>query len=381
MMKESPPFFPARGYIEGYYGRLLGWYERHRIIDRLAENGMNAYLYAPKEDPFHRVEWRTAWPDEWVREFTGFCEYSNQNNINVFGGIAPGLDYNSKHDAQDFGCLVEKAGMLAEAGAAGIALMFDDIEPVAEDIVAVREEMAFHADIATRISAQITIPTLFVPRVYADEISPHAASAYETLTDELPAGMPVLHCGSHIVAGADPLSPATTPASDAFRQRLILWDNFFCNDYCPRRLFLGPHEGRRGLAELMLNGTGMIETDLLLLDVMAAGEDRQAWLQAFADNDVPDEIHQIMAWFGAPVLSDTPVMNQPSANEATFAAIERLLWRWKTPLSREWYPFIFGLKHDLLMAKGELPPLRITKTQTPALSRFLFPGDEKEHKE
>ena len=67
--------------------------------------------------------------------------------------------------------------MLAEAGAAGIALMFDDIEPVAEDIVAVREEMAFHADIATRISAQITIPTLFVPRVYADEISPHAASA------------------------------------------------------------------------------------------------------------------------------------------------------------------------------------------------------------
>ena len=381
MMKESPPFFPARGYIEGYYGRLLGSYERHRIIDRLAENGMNAYLYAPKEDPFHRVEWRTAWPDEWVREFTGFCEYSNQNNINVFGGIAPGLDYNSKHDAQDFGCLVEKAGMLAEAGAAGIALMFDDIEPVAEDIVAVREEMAFHADIATRISAQITIPTLFVPRVYADEISPHAASAYETLTDELPADMPVLHCGSHIVAGADPLSPATTPASDAFRQRLILWDNFFCNDYCPRRLFLGPHEGRRGLAELMLNGTGMIETDLLLLDVMAAGENRQAWLQAFADNDVPDEIHQIMAWFGAPVLSDTPVMNQPSANEATFAAIERLLWRWKTPLSREWYPFIFGLKHDLLMAKGELPPLRITKTQTPALSRFLFPGDEKEHKE
>ena len=381
MMKETPPFFPTQGYIEGYYGRLLGWDERHRIIDRLAENGMNAYLYAPKEDPFHRVEWRTAWPDEWVREFTGFCEYSNQNNINVFGGIAPGLDYNSKHDAEDFGCLVEKAGMLAEAGAAGIALMFDDIEPVAEDIVAVREEMAFHADIATRISAQITIPTLFVPRIYADEISPHAASAYETLTDELPADMAVLHCGSHIVGGADPLSPATTSASGAFRQRLILWDNFFCNDYCPRRLFLGPHEGRRGLAELMLNGTGMIETDLLLLDVMAAGEDRKAWQQAFADNDVPDEIHKIMAWFGAPVLSDTPVMNQPSTNEATFAAIERLLWRWKTPLSREWYPFIFGLKHDLLMAKGELPPLRITKTQTPALSRFLFPGDEKEHKE
>ena len=74
MMKESPPFFPARGYVEGYYGRLLGWDDRHRIIDRLAGNGMNAYLYAPKEDPFHRVDWRTAWPDDWVREFTRFCD-------------------------------------------------------------------------------------------------------------------------------------------------------------------------------------------------------------------------------------------------------------------------------------------------------------------
>ena len=381
MMKKSPPFFPARGYIEGYYGRLLGWDNRHRIIDRLAGNGMNAYLYAPKEDPFHRVDWRTAWPDDWVREFTRFCEYSIRNKIHVIGGIAPGLDYSAEYETRDFSYLIEKADMLTKAGAAGIALMFDDIEPVAEDVVAVREEMAFHADIATRLSAQISNPTMFVPRVYADEISLHAASAYETLSDELPADMAVFHCGSHIVAGADPLSPANTPARNSFRQRLILWDNFFCNDYCPRRLFLGPHQGRGGIANLMLNGTGMIETDLLLLDVMAAGEVRQAWQQALVDNDVPEEIHLIAAWFGAPVLSDTPIMDQPSANETTFAAIERLLWRWKTPLSREWYPFIFGLKHDLLMARAELPPLRVMKTQPPALSRFLSPADEKEHKE
>ena len=94
--------------------------------------------------------------------------------------------------------------------------------------------------------------------------------------------------------------------------------------------FLAPSRSG-GIADLMLNGTGMIETDLLLLDVMAAGEDRQAWQRALADNDVPEEIHQITAWCGAPVLSDTPVMDQPSANETTFAAIERLLWRWKTP--------------------------------------------------
>lgn len=68
----------------------------------------------------------------------------------------------------------------------------------------------------------------------------------------------------------------------------------------------------------------------------------------------------------------------PEATSATFDAIERLLWRWKTPLSREWYPFIFGLKHDLMMAGGELPSLRVTKTQTPALSELLSPLTGKE---
>lgn len=372
---SASPAFPVRGYIEGYYGRLLDWRDRHRLVDRLSETGMNAYCYAPKEDPFHRVEWRTPWPESWIDEFTAFCSHAKKRKINVIGGIAPGLDYNSEKEEADFSCLLAKARSLTAAGATGIALMFDDIEATAEDVETMQAEMAFHADVAARLSEQIDVPTFFVPRIYADEISSLAAPAYETLSKALPHDMPVFHCGSHIVAGAEPLSPGTTSAPGTFRQRLILWDNFFCNDYCPRRLFIGPHEGRGSVSELMLNGTGMIETDLLLLDVMAAGEDRQAWQKALADNAIPEEIHQIADWCRAPVLSDRPVTTKPTASDATFTAIETLLWRWKTPLSREWYPFIFGLKHDLLMAGGQLPPLRIVKTQTQALSGMLAPED------
>ena len=52
----------------------------------------------------------------------------------------------------------------------------------------------------------------------------------------------------------------------------------------------------------------------------------------------------------------------------------------ENPLSREWYPFIFGLKHDLLMAGGDLPSLRIIKTQTAALSGLLSPLADKGHR-
>ena len=49
---------------------------------------------------------------------------------------------------------------------------------------------------------------------------------------------------------------------------MIIWDNFYANDYCPRRLFLGPWRAVN-LPDVMLNPTGMIETDLLLLDLMS----------------------------------------------------------------------------------------------------------------
>lgn len=370
-----------RGYVEGYYGRLPAWQDRIRIIDRLASLGMTTYLYAPKEDPFHRVDWRTPWPDDWLQGFKALCDHALDQRIDIIAGIAPGLDYRPRDDQQDFDHLCKKAKTLAKAGAAGITLMFDDIDPVSEDPDAVAAEMAFHGDIATRLASRLDIPVQFVPRIYADEISPHAAAAYGVLNGSLPVDMAVFHCGSHIVAGADPLSDANTPAGSAFRQRLVLWDNFFCNDYCPRRLFLGPHAGRAKIDELMLNGTGMIETDLLLLDVMAAGDDQQAWRAALAQNGVPDDIHHLVPWFGAPVMANETNLDQPEVTQATFDAIERLLWRWKTPLSREWYPFIFGLKHDLLMAGGDLPSLRIIKTQTAALSGLLSPLADKESSE
>ena len=38
------------GYIEGFYGKLLNWKDRERILERLENNKMFNYLYAPKED-------------------------------------------------------------------------------------------------------------------------------------------------------------------------------------------------------------------------------------------------------------------------------------------------------------------------------------------
>jgi len=366
------PAAPLRGYIEGYYGRLLGWRDRRRIIARIAALGMNAYLYAPKEDLCHRVNWREDWSDDWMDEFTALCAAAAADGVMLMAGIAPGLDYDATNDAAEFDTLLAKAQALQGAGAAAIVIMFDDIEPPpARFDTSLSDELSLHAGIATRLSARLDVPTLIVPRIYADEISDAAADSYRGLAAALPPDIPVFHCGSHIVAGADPLARATTPVGAAFNQRLILWDNYYCHDYCPRRLFVGRHAGRDGVRDLMLNGTGMVETDMLMLDLMAAGDDAAAWRAALAGAGVPAAFHHIAPWFNAPVMADQVPEPLPLPGEDAFAALETLLWRWKTPLAREWYPFLFGLKHDLLIAADRLPALRIAKTQTEPLHRHL----------
>jgi len=62
------------GYIEGYYGRLFGWPERRAMIGHLAagragSGAVASYLYAPKEDPLHRRDWRKPYPAAWRARF------------------------------------------------------------------------------------------------------------------------------------------------------------------------------------------------------------------------------------------------------------------------------------------------------------------------
>ena len=187
----------------------------------------------------------------------------------------------------------------------------------------------------------------------------------------LPGGVALFHCGPQIVAGDGPFDADRTAVTTAGFQRLVLWDNLYCNDYCPRRLFVGPYRGRTGINELMLNGTGMVETDLMLLSVIQAGDDERCWQTVLRANGVPEAFFALAPWFDAPVISGTVPKALPAPDAEQMAAIEHLLWRWKTSLAREWYPYLFGLKHDALIAAGEMPGDRLAKTQTAPLHQHL----------
>lgn len=362
----------TQGYIEGYYGKLLNWDDRIAIARTLTQHGFDGYFYAPKEDIFHRLNWRRPYPNDWREGFRHFTELAKTHGISVMAGIAPGLDFDfgDIDGGADLLALTAKAHQLRDDGADSIGLLMDDLDPGFPGRSGQFEsEGRAHSALANQLAEAIDIPVTITPRIYADEITDGAEGYLEDFADQLDDDIDVFYCGKHIVAHDLDLKNTMAPHAGLSLDRLIIWDNYYANDYCPRRLFLGPWR-KTGLAPdqpIMLNPTGMVATDQLLIGLMAASSPDD-WQDILAAHDVPEAFFTVAPAFDRPPHpdGDDEHLTIPDADKA-LTALDELLWRWKTPLSREWYPFLMGLRQDILISTGQASPLRQKKILPPIL--------------
>lgn len=376
---------PISGYLEGYYGKLLSWSERNDLLKFLPSQRMGTYCYAPKEDAQHRLHWRDSHSLQWHKSFAQFCQLATELEVSTVAGIAPGLDFNfsSIDRTSDFNHLLNKANEFLNDGADEILILWDDIDDEGYVDTNGLSEGTAHARVINQLSDIIGRPLWTVPRVYAAEIE-NKNQYREDFFAELQPQHTVLLCGNAIVARSVELKDLTTLSCSnaALKHPTVLWDNFYANDYCPRRLFIGSWTGREEIGNYLLNPTGLPFTDRLLLDIAQSThtsvDKPKAWVQALQRHGVPDAFHAIAPYFAEPFFGDRTVLSDPRDTQCieptkeVEQAIEECLWQWKSPLAREWYPFIFGLKHDLALAQGTLPRARVLKTQPPALAKRLL---------
>ncbi len=373
------------GYIEGYYGRLLSWKNRKLIIKSLKKNKMNTYFYAPKEDTCHRLCWRKKYSKNWRLNFQNFIKFSKENDINVIAGIAPGLDFNFKelhydsinHENSDFRLLFKKAKQLLEDGATSIALMLDDIpndfkNKFGFDV----SEGTYHSILANKLTDKLGQNIFFVPRVYADELISDDPTYLQDLSKTLSPKIKVFYCGKNVVAKT---YKNYQRIKKILSNEIIIWDNFYANDYCPRRFFIGPTLGRENLNNIMINPTGLIKTDLLVLDIFGRSIigklTEKEWENILTNHDVPSDFLKIKKFFLRPDFGFNPSTQSFKIKKNEIEKLDFLLWKWKGELSREWYPYLFGLKQDLQIKQKLLTSERIIKSQTIPLSKFLNKGE------
>ncbi len=383
-MKNKKNKVSIKGYIEGYYGKLLSWNSRKIIIKSLSKNKMNTYLYAPKEDINHRLFWREEYTKEWRTNFRQFTDFSKQNNIRIIAGLAPGLDFNfklidgpTKSLHLDFEYLFRKARQLLNDGASSIALLLDDIpddfkKKFGENV----SEGTYHAILANKLKKKLGQNIYFVPRIYADELVENQHCYLEDLSKILNPEIKVFYCGQNIVSKK---LTNNKKINNILVNQIIYWDNYYANDYCPRRFFIGPFLGRQNIDDIMINPTGLLRTDLLILDLFANSFSNKVsnkeWENTLKIHGVPKSFKTIKKFFLRPSFGIDNDIQTLNIKTRHFKALDFLLWKWKGQLAREWYPFIFGLKQDLQINLNQLTFERINKTQTIPLSKFLNKGE------
>ncbi len=362
------------GYIEGYYGRLLNWIERNQILRKLNCCNFNTYFYCPKEDLSQRLNWRKNYNRNWITAFENFCKNSQRLKIGILVGISPGLDFNFGKSSDDFNILVNKAKLLKCCGAKYVSLLFDDIPRRSFRIDEKKSEGVLHAELANDLSKELNEKIFVVPRVYSDELIDIEYSYLADFNKTLNDHTPIFYCGQKIISETNKSIELET-IKKTTSNKIIFWDNLYANDYCPKRIFIGPYFGRSDFNNTMINPTGLIKTDLFILDLIyftkLNNDIESAWIRNQKKYKIPEQFNIISRYFFPINFNQEDGKHNYSYNEE-IEALDFLLWKWKSPLSREWYQYMLNLKQDLQLVNGNLDINRIKKIFPVTLTELLL---------
>jgi hyaluronoglucosaminidase len=231
--------FPVRGIVEGFYG--TPWPHRARLdaISFLAPRGLNAYVYAPKDDAKHRADWRIPYDAAERTRFGDLATHARDHGARFGFAISPGLDI-TYESAADRAALLAKLAPLLDAGVPWFLLLLDDI-PMQAGLAPRQAELAtwlFDELRSARRDAALTLcPTEYV----GTHPSPYLAE----LGRGLPVDVDVMWTGPTVCSPTLRAADARGWTDALGGHRTIVWDNTPVNDATmTHELHLGPYEGR-----------------------------------------------------------------------------------------------------------------------------------------
>lgn len=246
LMDFTPPPAPApsiRGIVEGFYGRPWTWGERNDLVRFMAALGMNTYLYAPKDDPYHREQWREAYPAVEMEQFQRLLKTGKACGVSIAWCVSPGLTMDPSSEA-DFEALTARLSPFLELGYTAFGLLLDDIKSPKSGATGI-----LHSELTAKLSGWLPEGSAlyFVGTVYAGTAPTLSSDHREYLEAlaEIPQSVPIMWTGEGVF-DADMAPDHIKEIGKLFGRKPLIWDNYPVNDFAlsSQRLFLGPVTGR-----------------------------------------------------------------------------------------------------------------------------------------
>lgn len=250
--------FARRGIVEGFFGPPWSMKHRRAIFAFGAARGMNTYLYAPKDDPYHRKRWRVPYPRREWQELLRLVRAARRQRIDFVYGFHPGqgLCFSAGEPVR---ILLEKARRFYGAGVRTFAVLFDDIPSrLSHEIdrkcfrnsLAAAEGTWLRRIIESQPAEWKDVEWWICPSYYTpDTLLARVFGAFEpkfldSLAMHLPAQVACFWTGPSVVSNSITLGHVRGIAKRV-KHPLILWDNYPVNDLSMSdELHIGPLRGR-----------------------------------------------------------------------------------------------------------------------------------------
>lgn len=229
---------PLRGVVEGFYGTPWTFEDRADIIDFCRQNNLNSYVYAPKDDPYHRNKWREPYPADKLAELKQLVAVARENNVRFIFAVSPGLDLNYKGGKgdEDFRKLIRKLDTMYQVGVRDFAIFFDDLK---DDEGRHNENGKHQAEFLNRVQKNLrehykdVAPLIMVPTEYyyedmvkGDKVKPYTRD----LAENLDTRIVVLYTGRGVVCDGITDSELAE-VNKIFGREVGIWWNYPVNDY------------------------------------------------------------------------------------------------------------------------------------------------------
>jgi hyaluronoglucosaminidase len=260
------PSMPLRGTIEGFYGAPWTHAERLDQMDFYGDVKANTYIYAPKDDPYHRDKWRDPYPADKLAELGELVARAGANHVRFTFALSPGVSI-CYSDRADRDILKRKLQALYDLGARAFSIPLDDISYTRWNCAA--DETAYGAAGRTAAAkAQVDLlndlqrdfiaghegarPLQMVPTEYGDLTD---TTYKQTMRASLDPAVEVMWTGTDTVP-PEITNAQAEQAARLFGRKVFVWDNYPVNDYgnTSGRLLLAPYDKREGGLAAHLSG-------------------------------------------------------------------------------------------------------------------------------
>ncbi len=225
------PDVPYRGSVEGFYGRVWTHEARLSQIRFYGKYKMNAYIYGPKDDPYHKDRWRDPYPADEAKKLKELAEVSRENFVDFIWAIHLGASFNQNDKENEYRRMEEKFESLHKIGVRAFAIFFDDFGGA---------DGEFHAEACNRATAWLKkkgdcAPLVLCPNQYNRAWS--GGDYLDILGEKLDKSVNVMWTGDSVCH--DITAEGQDWINKRIRRKAYIWWNWPVVDYCSTALLLG----------------------------------------------------------------------------------------------------------------------------------------------